>query len=83
MIRQMQEGQFEYDSDQWGKDDDYLEKYQPEAYCLKICNKIGQYFNKTLQVDLIHMDVKFFIDENGKLILNYCKNIWIRIKDNN
>jgi len=29
------------------------------------------------------MDVKFFIDENGKLILNYCKNIWIRIKDNN
>jgi hypothetical protein len=57
----------------------------PQAFCERICLKIGHYLLVLYKKELLHMNVDFFQDDNGFLWLFLCRDIVIRepvIKDN-
>ena len=55
-----------------------LQRHNPGAYCLKMCNKIGYYLQQIHAIEIIRMQVEFQQDENGKVFFYNCKNLWIR-----
>jgi hypothetical protein len=77
------EGQITYDFNQFGEDDQALEKANPEACCLKICNKIGYYMQVLHEIDILRMTVEFYQDETGCVQLYHASDIWIRCLEGN
>ena len=59
------QGEIIFDYEQFGNDDLTLERKNPDAFCLKVCNKIGYYLQLIHKLDIIRMDVEFYQDETG------------------
>lgn len=76
-------GTVEFDFNQYGEDDIYLQLKHPQAYCLKVCNKIGYYFQTIHHIDIIRMEVEFFQDETGLVQLYHARRIYIRCLESN
>jgi hypothetical protein len=56
--------------------------HNPNAFCLKQCNKIGYYLQLLQDIEIIRMKVEFFQDETGFIQLYNASEIWTR-KDPN
>lgn len=80
-LRAKFDGPIEYDYRQFGDDDLTLQLKNPQAFCLKQCNKIGYYLQMVHQIEVIRMDVEFYQDETGLVLFYHAHNIWIRCSE--
>eukprot|EP00347_Sterkiella_histriomuscorum_P017727 403348226 len=58
--------------------EDKLRKENPQLYCERMTLKMGFYIQQIYQIEVLHMDLDYFIDDNGKIWLFYGKNIVVR-----
>ena len=80
-LRAKYDGPIEYDYKQFGDDDLTLQLRNPQAACLKYCNKIGYYLQMVHQIEILRMDVEFMQDETGLVLFYHAENIWIRCSE--
>jgi hypothetical protein len=51
---------------------------KPKDYCWRVSNKLALYIQKIHNLDVLRMDLDFFIDENKKIWLFHIDNIVIK-----
>lgn len=72
-------GKVQFDYQQFNVyDEKELMKFNPAAYCLKQCNKIGYYIQLLRSREIVRMKVTFYQDESGLIQLYNAQDIWLR-----
>jgi len=58
--------------------EDRLRNTDLQAYCYRVCTKIGYYVQQMYHKEIMKMGCDFYQDDNGKVWFFYAKNILTR-----